>query len=433
MYGKTHTTPLLTLIALAWIALLGGNSRVRAQDDIEYFAYDPKGIDAFGLHGKGVHFWKKSTCGLETLADRTATIRLHGHWQGATQHVLQTCDALPSNGSSNVVRDDTYVYFFEEGELRKKAVNATESDPSQPVKNVLSTRLNGEIKSAYLDLHDGELYWSIASDQFKFNSFYSLDTTSNELDFQFHAGGDRVAKMKRFSYREGGLLGGAIKEAIIWLNTDGELVLRDLDDPDPSYNVLAESVTDFAIHTRRPPLTLHTFTSIYATRSPAPFGIPAFGAELLHISPATGSATVVFTTSQYETPVSGTDQFLGVTTDSHDDGSGGKNIYVAVRNTTAPAGTSVAPVRIYRHSLPVTQRSGSLDLFVDERGGSFMRSDDQCLYFTDDSGKRILGRPTNAPPIERDMAADTLEIVQAIQNLNHDTMLVANKTTFVRA
>lgn len=64
-------------------------------------------------------------------------------------------------------------------------------------------------------------------------------------------------------------------------------------------------------------------------------------------------------------------------------------------------------------------------------GGGFAPTElyNGYVYFPFEGMKKL---PWNAPPIERDLAANSIEVTQGIQSLNNDVPLVANKETYVR-
>src|SRR4029079_7573514 len=88
-----------------------------------------------------------------------ATIKFRG-WVSGSTHTLENgrCPIL-NESNSNVVRDSQYLYYFEEGQLVRKATNATTSDPATPLTNAPSLANSTHNESLALD-DAGRIYWS---------------------------------------------------------------------------------------------------------------------------------------------------------------------------------------------------------------------------------------------------------------------------------
>jgi hypothetical protein len=252
------------------------------------------------------------------------------------------------------------------------------------------------------------------------------DGSANPAWFLAVGGGATVRKLKWFTYLDSN---DTTIEAVAVLMADGRLLRRNMN-PAGSAALLATGVSDFAIHRRTAGFPSVTTVYIYAAKGEVNTIVSpsATAGSLLRINTRTGQATTIYTAS-------GKNQLISVTTDNDSFSSPffngtPKNVYITeARVEFGGLFWAMTDFYIYRHSLPGP--TSDWDWIVATGGGGNLRSDDQYLYFN--TGTRIKRIPTDAPPIELELKADDLEVVQNSQDLDNSVRLVANKATFVRA
>lgn len=380
---------------------------------------DSQGISGFELYGNGIFWWDEhGVCGTEFPND--ATVRVRGVINGGTHNVERSCEISQGN-YNNVVRDDSYAYFFSNRQLMRKAVNAAEADPEQVL---VTTNFNPTLRvnqlSSVLELADGVLYWARYTNGV--SDFYHMKSDGSEAPHYFLTvvGGAEVKKMKLFRFDDGdGLIDGL---AILFGN--GKLY-RYKFNASGTLNQIANGANDFAIQ-RRSSLFSST-TYIYAAIGISGVVPQNAGPGFLMRINASGDGSswmgVYFAT--------GNNQVLSVATDSDESLLFGpsKNIYLAEGVVTCgDLFCAVGDVFIKRHTSPGS--TTGWDQIVSTGGGYNLRSDDNWLYFTlTNTIKKI---STDAPAQVLDIKADALEVVQAIQDLNSSVRLIADRPTYVR-
>lgn len=373
---------------------------------------DTHGISGFELHGNGLFWWAgPGICSGENRFE--ASVRLRGTLHGSSKALATDC-RLHGGSAFNVVRDEAYAYFFRQGVLHRKALNAAEADPSQvmPVPGgAAQVTLPAPQLAAYLELANGFLYWASLVPATGSASVREMPTDgrANPRILFTIGGGAEVREMEYLTYEAD----GAEVEALIVLMTDGRLIRRNLGS---IFGVTLETaVTDFDIHRFNNRFGPDT-TSVYATRDGSPD-------TLRRIDVATGDATTVYTAP-------GSARLTAVVTDSDSSSLGGlgappKKVYLIEQGTSGA---------IRRHALPGSP--AGWESIVASGAKAWLRSDDRYIYFLSDESPRptrIRQLPSDAPPIELRLRADALEVVQNSQDLNQSVSLVANKLTFVRA
>ncbi len=379
---------------------------------------------------KGLYWWNgRGNCS-GTEVRHSAKIKLRGTAASPTKLLHDSCHIL-QEPVYNVVHDETYLYFFSDGQLMRKAVNALLSDAAMTVSTSPETPTLPNESSTYLELVGDRLYWGKYTSALDRLVLYRMKTDGSESPERiatfFDVAGAHVKKLKPFTYVNSS---GVAIDALAVLLTDGKLYRFRI--TANSVVLLATGVSDFAIH------TISTFvvggtastTRIYAAigiggGSPVPLGSPT--GELRSVNPDNGVSTRIFQSA-------GMNQVISVTTDSDVSLSGtvSKNIYITENVISCSGGIcSVSDARILRHTLPVPDTSGwAPPLGGATNAGGNLRSDDRWLYFL--HGTNIRRLRTDAPAVQIDLTADKLEVVQAAQDLNQSARLVANKKTFVR-
>ncbi len=395
---------------------------------------DPDGISGFELHQKGLFWWLESICGPEQVQAGKISIRpVLGSQQ--TSLLAEDCEILAYD-HPNVVRDDSYVYFFENAQLRRKALNADADDPSLVLDTSPFTPTLGSSSdpSGFLELAEGYIYWSRFSQPSITIDIYRVKVDGSEAASKVLSigSGSNLKKMTFLRYEDGN---SVPQGSLVLLTSSGSLHHRNLTGFQP-VTPLATGITDFAIHTYVKFLGgRQATTTIYATKgfvAPLPFNPPP--GTLLAINTKTRASTTVFTAS-------GNNQLVSVATDSTQSQlvvvgqENRRNVYVTeARVACGDVFCSFTDSFIRRRELPTT-RAGAWDLIVATNAGGNLRSDDRWLYYlnTVNDGRRIQRIATDAPPVEIDFAADPLEVVQSTQSLDQDVRLIARKSTFVRA
>ncbi|WNG30225.1 fibronectin type III domain-containing protein [Cystobacter fuscus] len=401
-------------IGLGLLVVLGLTPPVWA-DTPSTLLTDTDGISGFELYGQGLHWWRgDGGCGGEFPV--TATLRLRGTPTGATKKLARDCTLL--DGVSNVVRDDAYVYFIGNGQLQRKALNAAETDPSTEVSTPpYSPTLPSWQNGAVLELANGQLYFARLLSSGGNSALYSLKTDgSGSAAWLANLGQGGVSQMEWVNYSDS----GTSTEALVILMSDGRLLRYKLGG---GVTQLASGIASFALH------SVWSFfsssTSVYAAQG-------AQTGKLFKINLATGSGA---TTAIYT--ASGINQLTGVTTDSALSlislgNPVEKYVYISEAPVSCGSLLCVPGVPfIKRHALSTSTFNNWQLIVSSGNGGGNLRSDDQWLYFT--RGNSIMKISTGAAPLQLDLKADAMEVVQASQTLNNSVPLVANRPTFVRA
>lgn len=383
---------------------------------------DPTGISDFELYGNGIYWWSThGVCGTEF--PHTARIRVRPTLNSATKQLANDCSVL-TGFHDNVVRDDAYAYFFSNGQLVRKALNALATDPVQILNTQgFSPTLPASQLGAVLLLDKGTLYWGryVSGNV----DIYSMPTDASTAPHYVGTliAGDEIQKMQKFRLPDGA---GDI-DGLVVLCANGKL-FRYKFNASGTLNLVATGVSDFAIHSSFGLPGTHVSSTIFAAVGQT--GVVSQNAapgKLLNINPVTGASTVVYTAQ-------GNNQLVGVATDSDSSifelSGTTKNVYVSEGIVTCGnLFCSVGDVAIHRHTLPASSTTG-WDQILTTGGGYGLRSDDKHLFFVLNDVIKTL--PTDAPAQVLNIKADALEVVQTIQDLDTSVTLVANRPTFVR-
>jgi hypothetical protein len=373
---------------------------------------DTEGISGFDFYNNGLIWWDTpGRCSGEFPNDGTIRVRITSP-TGSTKNLARSCSIMQAE-SDTPVADGSYVYFFSNSQLQRKALNALEGSASTPFPTPpFSPTLPAAQRGAFLELADGALWFgryngvSGSLDLFRIPT----DGSGNAESIASISGANAaIRKMQWFQYRDA--RGGTLTALAVMLE-NGRLYRVRITG---TATLLATGVIDFAIHTR---FTLSdSTTSIYAAKgayTPSPSS-PA--STLVRILADTGDTTTVYTAQ-------GDNQVLSVATDSSSIAFGPtRYIYITEGIIVCNLLCGVTDFVIRRNSTPGTD--GTWDLILASAGGTALRSDNQYLYFTRLNSIRRL--PTDAPPIEFNIAAEGLEVVQFMQNLSADQALIANK------
>jgi hypothetical protein len=382
-------------------------------------AIDNNGISAFELFGSGIYWWSAhGVCGTEFPHD--AGIRLRGTMSSGTKTLESSCGILNSY-SDTVARDDAYAYFFSNRQLMRKALNAAAGDPAQVMATAgLNPTLPAGQLGAALELAQSQLYWARTSGNT--SDFYRMPTDGSSGPQYFltivNGGGGEVVKMKWIHFDDG----AQNVDGLVILFSNGNLWRFKLY-PTGILNFVAGGVSDFTLHTVFNLFGNNTTTIYVAVGETGLVTQNSAPGKLLAVNLSSGATSTLYTAA-------GINQIIGVTTDSDESifATGTKNLYLAEGVVTCALFCTVSDVVLRRHALPAGPNGW--DLILASGGGGNLRSDDSYLYFTvTNSIKRLA---TDAPALELDVAADALEVVQAIQDLNSSISLVANHPTYVR-
>ena len=372
---------------------------------------------------KSIYWWDGSG---DCSIPKDGTIRLRAAVTSATRTLARSCN-LFEGSVFNVVRDDDYAYFFENGQLQRKALSAPTGAAALVLKTPPFSPTLHHLNSA-LDLKDGLLYWSDFNSGTRQTTVYRMtNNASLAPEALFSVTGDGwITKLKFFQYADPF---GSPVDAIAALFSDGKLYRCDLATPAPV--LLATGVTDFVIHHVITPTA--TATTIYAARGTS-----------AHVFPATAPPSTVlkidldsgFSATIYSVDPSTKNQIVSITTDSDkvvpDAGTAvPKNLYISENVASCDvASCTVVDTRIKRRTLPAGV--GGWGEIVDTAGGDNLRSDDHWLYMRSPDGFSIERISTGAPVIELDVMAEALEVTQETQDLTHSVPLISSKLTFVR-
>lgn len=388
---------------------------------------DNDGISGFELFGNGIYWWDgPGECSGEFPHD--STIRMRGTLSGATKNLVNDC-RVHQDDIYNAARDEAYIYFFRQGVLHRKAVNAAEGDAPSPVPAPggasVVTLASGHL-SAYVIAADGQLYWSRFNPSTAAANIQRMpaDGSANPTTVASITGGDEVVKMRLFTYRDAN---DETIEALALLMSDGRLLRRNLNRSTGAVT-LGTGIADFAIH--KTVNLAGSVTYIYAAKSAMGDAVSpsAPAGTLLRINASTLASTTIYTAS-------GRNQIMSVATDSDTSSILGesKNLYITEgRVECGDLFCRITDGSIRRHSLPGS--TSGWDLIVASGAGGNLRSDDQTLYFQGFASPvtRIRRISTDAPTVELRIKADDFEVVQNSQDLDNSIRLVANKKTFVR-
>ncbi|MBE9564037.1 MAG: hypothetical protein IMF17_02250, partial [Proteobacteria bacterium] len=382
---------------------------------------DSNHISGFELYDKGLFWWSSNgVCGGEFVHD--ATIRLRGIASGPTKTLNDSCQSLEGE-ASNVVRDEVYFYYAANGQLVRKAINASVSDPAQTIPNSPAITLSPG--GTVVALGDGMIYWSDTNTGTGYTFIWQMPvdgSSSPTLKFSLFTDTGNLRKMLFTHHRDSN---DVDHESLIILRSNGMLSRHELL-PGFASELLETSVLDFDIHKTYFLFTQTTY--VYAAKGtyfPAPGSTPG---SLVRVNLRTDTSDIAYQSADYLHQVLsvGSDSlaFLGIGSPSS------KNIYIT-EGSGSCAGLlcTIVDSSIYRHSAPAG--TSGWELIVAGDAGTNLRSDDETLYFTDGDAIWIIA--TDAPPVIVDFKADSMEVTQVVQNMANDVRFVADKRTFVRA
>ena len=382
---------------------------------------DSNHITGFELYDKGLFWWSSNgECGGEFVHD--ATIRLRGIAGGLTKTLNDSCQSLEGE-ASNVVRDEVYFYYAANGQLVRKAINASVSDQAQAIPN--SPAITISPGGTVVALGDGMIYWSDTNTGTGYTFIWQMPvdgSSSAIVKFSLFTDTGNIKKMLFTHHRDSN---DVDHESLIILRSNGMLSRHELL-PGFGSELLETSVLDFDIHKTYFLFTQTTY--VYAAKGtyfPIPGSDPG---SLVRVNLRTGSSDIVYQSVDYLHQVLsvGSDSLVFIAIGS----PSSKNIYIT-EGSGSCAGLlcTIVDSSIYRHSVPAG--TSGWELIVAGDAGTNLRSDDETLYFTD--GDAIWTLATNAPPVIVDFKADSMEVTQVVQNIANDARFVADKRTFVRA
>jgi len=237
-------------ITLSLFAFLCMTSSAFAQTPIT----DDNGVNGFELYQNGLYWWSAAgVCGTEFPHD--ATIRLRNTLGTSTKNLVKDCTAL-RRAADNAVRDDTYAYFFQAGQLSRKALNATEQDAAQAL--ILAPVLAGNQSGSNLVVAEGNLYWAVFNAQNNNSTLLRMPADGSQAPTTVTTAVRQINQLAWQRYTDAN---SQPQQALVWITDDARLFryrIGSLGVPQE----LASTVADFALHTR---LALGgSTTSIYA-------------------------------------------------------------------------------------------------------------------------------------------------------------------------
>ncbi len=411
-----QTRLLLCLVVAAWAA-----TRPIAAATPQPVVTDSLGITAFDLYGDGLIWWDgRGRCAGEFPHE--ATIRVNPTVTGGTCNVARDC-AIMEGDYNRVVRDDAYVYYFSGRQLQRKALNAPQTEPGQPLSTgTMTPTLLTDQPTALLELANGWLYWPRRTSTY--NYIYRMPTDASvEPDYMFRiTDTNDVVKLQRFLMEDG----ADTQEAMMVLFSDGRL-FRVLTFFPAEILELGSGIADFAIHKVRSLMGIGS-TYCYAATGRRLDRVTASTppGRLLRINAMTGASSTIYTAQD-------NNQVLSVAVDpiqiSNPLGSDPTDIIIAEAIMTCGALLCEhTDTVLKRHTTPGAATGWAQ--FLTTGGGFNLRLTDDWVYFLRANGIRRIDR--DAPAQELDFAADGLEVVQAIQDMNISVPLVSRHPTFAR-
>jgi len=277
-------------LLVAVVVCIAGAGAAKAQTPIT----DNDGIRAFELYQNGLFWWDGGgVCDGEFPHD--TTIRVRNTLAASTKQLVRDCEAS-KRIADNPVRDDLYVYFFQEGQLSRKALNATEADAAQPLANApaLPTGQTG----SNLALAEGNLYWTVAGSGATVN-IVRMPVDGSQAPTTVISSVRPILKLAWRRYSDSN---NQSQVALVWITDDSRLFRYRIGAAGAAQQ-LASTVADFAMQTHF--LLNGSITSIYAavgTTGVVPGINPG---KLLQINIDTGTQITVYNAT-------GNDQVLAV-------------------------------------------------------------------------------------------------------------------------
>lgn len=397
---------LVSLVCLAGVALA------------ETVITDGDGVNGFELYQNGLYWWSAGgVCSGEFPHESTIRLR-HTLSSNSTKNLLKDC-TVSRRLADNAVRDDSYVYFFQNGQLSRKALNASQQDAAQAL--TLAPVLPAGATGSNLVVAEGKLYWAVYNVQNNNSTLFRMPADGSQAPTTVTTALRQIYQLAWRRYTD---TNSQSQEALVWLTDDARLFRYRIGSAGVPQE-LASSVADFAIHSTFN--LLGSTTSIYAAIGAGSVDSNTAPGKVLQINIESGNQSTVYNAT-------GHDQVLAVGTDSAASlllNAPTKNIYIAVASVSCgDLFCSFGNTSIHRHALPAN--TSGWQLIVASGVGGNLRSDDQWLYYVNNAGTQIERIKTNAPALELDLKADGVEIVQVVQSLNQDVKLVTGKPTFAR-
>jgi len=370
----------------------------------------------FELLGNGLYWWQgDGVCG---ELPNNSELGFKGSTSGAVaaSRPVLSCDHQISGAG----RDDLFFYFAADKRIYSKALTAAPTDPAQELTTAF-TPLDSQHDLGAAMFWNGRFYWTDYQDLGSSFDIWSINPDGTGAQLVLSGSGYKVLKMVGYTYTASFL---NFTDAIFFLTSDGQLIRLDVN-PSAAPVVLATGITDFAIRDESaqagPFFTF--FTEVYATTGQKYNLNGSTPPGTLIKMNATGSSLTTFYTATAQ------NQLTSVAADS-------VNLYWTEQPVVCPPpfACSLGDYSIYRQSSPSdnSQAPGPVQLIGLPGGdaGVNLRSDGQWLYFL--YGNSIKRFSTQTPPLQLAVQADGLEVVQALQDMNSDVPIVANRTTYVR-
>lgn len=391
-------------------------------------------ITGFEIFQDGASWWRGfGVCGGEFPRDAWIMIANANLAVANPRTLLAGCELL-QHPHSNVVRDQSWVYYFYNRSLRRKYIGAPLADEGTPIPAPFTFPvLNAGELGANLELVNNTLYWGSYSPGANRLDVRGMNTDGTEASTfgSINSAGGPVAKLKWLQYRLTVGRFTVTRSALATLLENGRLYRFDVSDG--SSTLMATGISDFAVHRVRPLLSTDYTTYVYAAESNAglnqsPDATPG---RLWRIKASVPSDQTLV----YQAPAATRRQIVSVTVDPGDStGFSQRRIYLA----DAPVDCSgllctLGNLAIRRATLPTPDSDpGSWDLIVNNDGGYNLRSDGDWLYYL--SNNNTINRiKTDAPAVDFDLAVLNLEITQGLQNMAHSIDLIAGRDgTMVR-
>ena len=377
----------------------------------------PDYINLFELFNNGL-YWTEGSGGCSTEFRSESKIGILGTIAGTPKRILSDC-TLTLDGTT---RDDAYAFFTHSGRLWRKAINSLPADPSQEIPAAPFTPIGNTMQMGAMATFGGRVYWTDTTGTYF--DILSMKEDGTDYNYELLGTGSKIVKLQVSYYSTSVILSDA--HLAFFILTDGGVLMRyDIDPRATTITTLATGVTDFVLRDES------SSSGLFFTRSTAVYAVtglrfqiqPATPAgRVVRINASSGSQRVIHTAS-------GQAQITSITADVN-------GLYIVEQPVVGCGdlfGCLLSGSNMKRQTNPAHNGNSAnpFDL-IDVSDGTFfnLRSDTQWLYFI--AGTQIRRIRTDSPALQIDVQADNLEVVQAIQNLNNDVRLIANKPTFVR-
>ena len=414
---------------LPWILIfvftIAGASSVWA-DDPELVFVEPARISGYDLYGDGGLWWSApGVCDGEFKREAVIRFRRADFKTSWTKNLTEGCDILQTQ-SSNAVRDSFYIYYFSERKLMRQT-GYFENWPAveiqlPPGMAILPPGQPG----AHLMINDDTLYWGrylTGANQINRIQLLSIKTdgTDGKVIGDVFGVGAPIRQMEMFKVNT---LGNATFHYLVILLENGALYRYALETG--SVKLIMSGVTEFALHNQSVflgGLRRHIFAT-ESTFNPGRFATPG---RLWRIDAIDLNDKEVLYEADLQNQIvsvavdPGTSTFLSP-----------RNIYIAEASLDCTGiFCGLGNVSIKRNTIPASNKAAwAENVIVNDNGGYRLRSNGEWLYFF--SVDKMFRISTDAEPIQFDLEAHGLEVVQAVQNMDHSVFLVAGKDTVVR-